>query len=83
VYLRRAREAHLDWAAVAAMDDAVLERALAGEPPAAPAKPARALPDVAHIKRELAKPDMTVGVRIRLGRYRRVGTGVAGMDLEA
>ncbi|MDE3075218.1 MAG: IS21 family transposase [Chloroflexota bacterium] len=62
VYLRRAREAQLDWATVAAMDDAALERALAGEAPAAPAKPARVLPDVAQIKRELAKPDMTVAL---------------------
>ena len=69
VYLRRAREAELDWATVATIDDAALERTLAGEPPAAPAKPARALPEVAHIKRELAKPDMTLGLLFE--EYRR------------
>ena len=50
VYLRRAREAELDWATVATMDDAALERAVAVQAPVA-AKPARALPDVAYIKR--------------------------------
>ena len=69
VYLRRAREAELDWATVATMDDAALERALAVQAPAAEGKPARALPDVVYIKRELAKPDMTLGLLFE--EYRR------------
>lgn len=61
VYLQRARAADLDWTMVAAMDDTTLERALAGPRPT-PVVRSRPFPDVAYLKRELAKPDMTLAL---------------------
>jgi len=60
VYLRRAQAAGLDWAAAAEMDEVALERALAA--PAVTAAKERPMPDVAYLKQELAKPDMTVAL---------------------
>lgn len=58
VYLERARRAGLEWQVVAGMDDAALEKALVGTGPAR--GHLRPLPDLNYLKRELAKPDVTL-----------------------
>ncbi len=60
VYLERARRAGIGWPAVTEMDDAALEKALA--PTALAARGARPLPDMDYVRRELAKPDMTLAL---------------------
>jgi transposase len=58
-HLQRARRAGLDWAQVQALDDEALEAKLFPHEAAA-AKVGRSLPDIAYLKRELAKPDVTL-----------------------
>ncbi len=60
VYISRAREAGLTWERVAAMDDTELERVVAPAP--APANGSRPMPDIEHVRRELAKADVTLSL---------------------
>lgn len=60
VYLARARQAGLSWEAVAAMDDAALEKALA--PSSVVATTGRPMPDVGYVRKELARADTTLAL---------------------
>lgn len=62
VYLQRARGAGLEWAAVEAMDDAALERILTPPRTTPPTVGRRPMPDAAYLKRELAKPNVTLAL---------------------
>ena len=57
-YEQRARAAGVSWPLPAEMDDGALHRVLFG-PQAAPA-PRRGLPDIAHLRSEMAKPHVTL-----------------------
>lgn len=60
-YERRAKAARLGWPLPEGMDDAALERALAG-PARPPARPGRGMPDAVYLKRELSKKSVTLAL---------------------
>jgi transposase len=57
-YEQRARAAGVSWPLPAGMDDGALHRALFG--PQAGPSPRRGLPDIAHLRSEMAKPHVTL-----------------------
>ncbi len=59
-YERRARAAGISWPLPAGMDDEALERLLTGSTTGQQARPGRAMPDGAYLKRELSKKHVTL-----------------------